>query len=420
MAKEHFDGHYIVSIDIGSSKIVILLADKEGGVLKISGYAQGDSIGVKKGDIIDVEEVANAIKKVKEKFRLSCKDKFDSVVVNISDPSLKVFNFNPHRHVNSKVKKEDVEELIKTAEAVKIKENERHISSIAHHYILDKDPYTQQGVVVKRPIGEEAETLEANVHTVIASKQLAKNIENSTELNGIKVLNFVPSSEASSEPYLTQDEKDSGICLVDIGSGVMDLSVFKDGSIFYSTTIQMGTDQVTDDIANAFNTSFQEAERLKLRYGQAQVKAIVEDKLIQFQQIDNSEYYYLSHESLTEVIEASYLKLFALIRKQLNDEKLYRSLKAGFVLVGGGVKIKRCKDLMFSCYKKRVKIGHVNTDLICIHPNFVSSKYNLLEPEYACALGLLLSKGNESGLKKQQSSNREGFLSKIKGIKESF
>lgn len=421
MIKEHSDEHFIVGIDIGSSKIVVFLAEERSGRLEIFGQARGKSAGVCKGEVVDVEALSQAVKSVGKKARLSCNADFDSVNINISDPNIRVFNLNPHTHVDSgKVKEIDVKRIIKTAEAVKMEKTERHISSIAHHYILDKDPYTNQGVVVKQPIGEAADTLEVNMHIVSISKQHAKNIERSVELNGVKVLNFVPSSMASSEPCLTQEQKDSGICLVDIGSGTIDLSVFKNGSIFYSTVIREGADRVTNDIANAFDTSFEEAERLKLKYGQAQAKTTTEDELIQFQQIDSLIDRYLSHQSLVEVIEESYLGLFLMIKDKLNHEKLYRSLNSGFILVGGGAKIKGCASLALSCLKKRAKIGHVNTELIRIDTNSVSSNDDLLAPEYACVIGLLLFKNDESGLKEQQSSNKEGFLSKIKGIKKSF
>lgn len=422
MDKKYSDEHYIVGVDIGSSKIVVFFAEQRGERLEIFGQARGKSIGIRKGEIIDVEALSQAVKEVGEKAFKSCNANFDSVNINISDPNIKVLNLNPHTHVDSgKVKEADVKRIIKTAEAVKMEKTERHINSVAHRYILDKDPHSNQGVVVKQPIGEAADTLEVNMHIVSVSKQYAKNIERSVESNGVKVLNFVPSSMASSEPYLTQEQKDSGICLVDIGSGVIDLSVFKNGGIFYSAVILEGTDSVTNDIANAFNTSFEEAERLKLRYGQAQTKTMAEDELIEFQQINNSiDYYYLSHQSLVEVIEESYSELFSMIKDKLEYEKLYRSLNSGFILVGGGAKIKGCDSLALSCLKKRAKIGYVNTDLIRVDTNSVSSNDDLLSPEYACAIGLLLFKNDESGFKEQQSNNKEGLLSKIKGIKDSF
>jgi cell division protein FtsA len=206
------DSNYIASVDIGSSKIVVLIADRlDDGLLEVVGYAKGASMGVKKGEIVDIEEVVSVIEEVANKAGRSCNSEFDSVVVNISDPNLRVFNTTHNVHVGSgRVKKSDVEGLIKFAEAQKFRETEQRISGITHHYILDKDLETEQGAVVKSPIGEDANMLEASMHIVVASKQRVKSIEKSIDLCDLKARNMVVSSMASSEPYLTQAQKDSG------------------------------------------------------------------------------------------------------------------------------------------------------------------------------------------------------------------
>ncbi|SFV85305.1 Cell division protein FtsA [hydrothermal vent metagenome] len=410
-------GDILAAIDIGSSKIVILLGDKKEGRLEVIGYAKGPSVGVKKGEIVDVEKVAEAIYEIGKQVRESYNTEFHGVAVNVSDPNLKTINLNPNIHIpNGKVREQHVKNTIMNAESVRIESTERQINSVVHYYTLDKDPNTHKGNVVQQPIGEKAENLEASIHIAVTSEQRAKNIEKSVEMNGIKVHNFVPSSMASSEPYLTEHQKEQGVCVVDIGSGVTDLSVFKNGGIFYSSAIQVAGDQITIDIADAFNTSFAEAERLKKKYGQVQSKGISEDKLVKFKQIDNNtQDYYLSYVSLNEVVQESYKNLFSLIRKKLNSQKLYRSLKLGFVLVGGGAKIKGCDRLMFDCYKKRAKIGVVDRDIIRLDPISISSNDDLLGPEYACALGLLLSNHKKLELEeRQQIDNDTGLMGKIK------
>lgn len=411
------DSNYIASVDIGSSKIVVLIADRlDDGLLEVVGHAKGVSKGVKKGQIVNVEEVALAIKKVVNKAINSCNSNFDSVVVNISDPNIRVFNLFPDTHVSSgKVKKSNVEAVIKNVESRKFRETEKCISRITHHYTLDKDLETNQGVVVKQPIGKNASTLEASVHVVVISKQRVNDIEKSIELCHLKAHKLVMNSMASSEPYLIESQKDNGVCLIDIGSGVMDLSIFTNGGLFYSTTIPVGADQITIDIADAFDTSFEEAERLKLTYGQAQVKMLVGDRLICFEQVNDAHQYYLSHESLIEVIEESYKTLLLLIKKKINDQdkNLYRLIKS-FLLVGGGAKIEGCENLALSCLNKRVKIGHVNREIIRTDSNSISSNDDLLAPEYACALGLLLFNDNERTLDyKEERSAKSGVLDKL-------
>ncbi|SMN13196.1 Cell division protein FtsA [Bathymodiolus heckerae thiotrophic gill symbiont] len=412
------DENFLASIDIGSSKIVIFLAEEKNGKLEIFGHARGSSAGINKGEIIDIEEVAAAIKRVKKKAILSCDTKFDNVSVNISDPNLTVINASPNIHISGKVKQSDVNTVVQTAQS-KIPPNQQLISKVTQCCTLDKDPVTNQGIIVKQPIGEKAQNLEISMHIVTASNQCVEEIDNSLKQSELGLFNIVPNSMASSEPYLTKDEKDKGVCLVDIGSGVTDFSVFNKEGILYSSSVPSGAGQATRDIMDAFNTSFEEAERLKIEYGWVQAKAITEDKLISFKQIDDSNYYYLSYESLTEVIEDFYLELFSLIRTKLKQQNLYRSLNAGFVLVGGGAKIKGCDILMRGCFKKKAKIGRVNTDLIGVNISVVSSNDDLLAPEYACALGLLLFKPDKFD-SEQQLSNAKGIFGKIKRQRARF
>ncbi|MDC9715169.1 MAG: cell division protein FtsA [Gammaproteobacteria bacterium] len=406
------DENFLASVDIGSSKIVIFLAEEKGGRLEIFGYARGNSAGVNKGEIIEVKEVAAAIKRIKQEAISSCDTKFHNVSVNISDPNLTAINASPNIHISGKVKQSDVNIVVQTAQS-KIPPNQQLISRVTQCCTLDKDSFSNRGVVVKQPIGEKAQNLEISMHIVTASNQHVEEIDNSLKQSELGLFNIVPNSMASSEPYLTKDEKDKGVCLVDIGSGVTDFSVFNKEGILYSTSIQSGSEQATRDIMDAFNTSFEEAERLKIKHGRAQVKAIAEDKLILFKQIDDSNDYYLSYESLAEVIEDFYLELFSLIRTKLKQQNLYRSLNAGFVLVGGGAKIKDCDILMNGHFKKKAKIGRVNTDLIDIKLSVAFSNDDLLAPEYACALGLLLFKPDKFD-SEQQSSNTKGIFGKIK------
>ncbi|SMN12301.1 Cell division protein FtsA [uncultured Candidatus Thioglobus sp.] len=407
--------HYIASIDIGSHKIVVLIAQENEGKLKVFGHARGDSAGVRKGVITNIGQVAKAIEKVKKEAVSSCRSDFDNVNINISDSNLVIFNQHSKVVVlTDKVTKKDIDYVIEAAHSETELANEQVLHSVVHNYILDKDPTTLQGIVIKNPIGQKANNLEANIHIVVTSNQRVKDIESSVHQGELGVSSIVPSSMASSEPYLTQEQKEQGVCVVDIGAEVIDLSVFKDGNIFYSMVLQVGAEQVNEDISHAFNTDIKEAERLKKQHGQAQVKALTKDKLVQFQQEGSSETCYLSHKSLVKVIEESYLELFSLIRKQLNNEKLYRSLKAGFILTGGGAKIKNCDELMFSCFKKKTKVGRVNTDLIYIDSTLNFVNHDLLAPEYACALGLLLFNPDDIEFKEKQSNNRKGILGKIK------
>ncbi|HAP92412.1 MAG TPA: cell division protein FtsA [Gammaproteobacteria bacterium] len=415
------DSNFIVSVDIGSRKIVVLLADEENGKFTVTGHAIGDSAGVKKGVIVDADQASQAIKKVAEVACLSCDIKsIFNVSTNISDPHLTVINRDGHTFLpTNEVSEGNVKSAIKNACGIPTPTNKQVISSVINHFILDKDSATHQGVVTKYPVGQTATNLEVNMHIVTVSNQCVSAIEQSINGSGFGLNNIVLNSMASSEAYITQDEKDNGVCLVDIGAGVTNLSVFTKGGITYSAVIQKGGDQITEDIAYAFDTSFEEAERLKLEYGDAQVKSIREDKLVPFQQInddddpDQSEHY-LSQQSLVEVIEQSYSTIFSSIKKVLQSQQLDRSLKSGFVLAGGGAKIKGCDMLMLSCVTVRTKLGCINVDKITTKK--LQFEDSLKDPAYACALGLLLFEPNESdfNFRGKQTNKQTSILSKIR------
>lgn len=406
------DDNFLVSIDIGSSKIAILLGEEKEGKISIFGHAKGDSAGVKKGIIVDIEQAKIAIKKVAEKARLNCNTKFHNVSVNISDSNLTIVNQSRQSSISSdKITEEDATLAIENAMIMPQLNNQQIINNIVNHWTLDADPTTKKGDIVADPIGARANILEVNMHIVIVPVQPINNLEKSIHGSDLGLANIVLNSIACSEVYITQDEKDNGICLLDIGAEVTDISVFMKGGIVHNSVINSAGVQITQAIADAFDTTIIEAERLKTTYGRVQIKAINEDQLIKFQQIDAQEKSQcLSHQELTKVIEEAYLELFSHIRQELESKQFYKGLKSGFVLTGGASKMPGCESLLLHCFKTRSKLGRANTDKIN------ANKILLNNPEYGCAMGLLLFEPNKIDIRKTKGNNKK-FLGKIKRIK---
>lgn len=411
------DNNFFASIDIGSSKIAILLADEEGGKLSVFGYAKGNSKGVKNGTITDVEQATQAISEV---IKQVCEDydtNFHNVSVNISDQNLIYFNKTGHSAIQKNiVNEEDMMLAVKSAITMPEQNNKQSINHIANYWVLDKDPMTNKGVVVNDPVEQQANTLEVNMHIVIVSTKHVDKIEQSIRNNNLGLANIVLNSIASSETYITQSEKDNGVCLLDIGAEVTNISVFIDGGIVHNGVIQSAGMQITQDIAYAFNTSMTEAERLKITYGQAQSKFVGDDKLIEFQQIDSLKrgFQYLSYHQLLEVIERSYSTLFSLIKQHLKKKELYQGLKSGLVLTGGASKIKNCEQLLLNDFKIRSKLGRVNTDRID------GNKALINDSEYGCALGLLLFNPDATDLKEIQTNNKKIFSKIVQKVKRTI
>ena len=404
------DNNFIASIDIGSSKIAVFLADEENGRMRVFGHAIGRSSGVRKGVIHDIEQASKVIKSLVNKTFLSQGNRFHNVSVNISDPHLTVINREgPVSVSNGTVSQKDLDSAIQTASAITTPANKQIITNLVNRYTLDKDPITHQGIDIDQPLGQEAKTLEVSMHIVTASNQCIGAIEQSVSNSNLGIHNIVLNSMASSEACLSQEDKDNGVCLVDIGSGVINLSVFTRGGITYSSVIQEGGDRVTEAIMYAFGASFKEAERLKTAFGKAQSKLIREDALVRFQQADDVEgaQRYLSLQSLVEVIEQAYMELFELIKKDLKAQNMLQLIKSGFVLTGGATKIQGCDNLMLSHFKIRTKHAIIDT-------NKITADVKLLQPEFACALGLILY-DDEPDLEVVEQSKNDNFFNKLKG-----
>ncbi len=213
---------------------------------------------------------------------------------------------------------------------------------------------------------------------------------------------------SNSEVFVSQDEKDNGVCVVDIGAGVTNFSVFTNGGITYSGIVQIAGNDVTESVAYAFETTLEEAERLKIEYGRAQIKHSIKDRFVRFNQANTSEDKYLSNYSLIEVIEGSYNQLFNTIKKDLKAQKLERSIKSGFILTGGSSLLPGFDEFFRSSFRVRAKIGVVDKSKIR------GLEKIILNPIYSSALGLVLYSDDKSYLDETLAERESNIIDKFK------
>ncbi len=244
--------NFFASVDIGTSKIVVLIADEEDGKIEVFGHGIGLSDGVKNAMIVDMDKAAKAILKVVETVYLSCNTRIHNVSTNICDVHLSTINQDRKISVSGKkITKEHVIAAINSESATPTPVNKQTLSASINSFTIDQDT-----TAVDQPIGLEATILGAQVHVSIVSNQAMSSIHQAVEKSGLGLSEVVLDSIASSRACITQDEKDNGVCLLDMGTGVSNISVFMDGVITYSHVFKMGGNQITQNIANAFNTSF--------------------------------------------------------------------------------------------------------------------------------------------------------------------
>ncbi len=396
--------HFVASIDIGTEKIALLVAEQEeDDYLRIFAYNACPSKGVERGSISSIDflsrEITQLIKKTEEGFDLD----LIRVRVNISDTHLTCKDSSSQIRVDEQVKLEDLESVLDSAAAITTSTNKQEIHTIKKKFTINEESE------VDDPMDMEANVLEAKVHIITVSSSSVRNIENCLKQSNLEVEDIVLNSIAKSHAVLTQEQKNSGVCLLDIGAGVTSYSVFQEEGIVQSGIIAMGGDDVTEEIAYAFDTSLEEAKRLKENYGVAKTLSQSDDRFIDFTQANNNEERQLSCLDLSEVIEETYREIFEALKNELKHRKLDTIIKSGFVLCGGGSEINSIEELIRNFFSKRVKLGTIQRSRIG------GLEAILTDYRYTGSIGLLLHEGDLNKRKSIVSNRNNGVLDKLKG-----
>jgi len=396
---------YLASIDIGTDKIAILLAEKEDDYgLRIIGHNISPSNGVRKGSISAIDPLSRAISNALDQIEKSYKLAPVTVRVNLSDTHLTCIDGYGKYPINDVVTTDDIEKVLATASAIPTPTNKEKLHTIKKKFIIDEDH------IVDNPEDMEAEVLESKVHIVTVSSASVRNIENCLKKCDLMVDTIVLASIANSEAILTQEDKDGGVCLIDFGAGVTSYSVFQEEGIVRSGVISKGGDDITQEIAFAFDTSFEEAKRLKEDYGSAKSSLIMDEQFIEFVQVVNKDSHHLSSLQLSEVIEEAYVDILSSLKNELKHHNLITNIKSGFVLCGGGAQALGCEELVRKFFTRRAKIGVVQRNRIS------GLETILMDYRYTNAIGLLLYQDDLSQENFIISKGRNGVMGKIKEV----
>jgi cell division protein FtsA len=395
--------HFVASIDIGTEKIALLVAEREDDDhLRIIGHNVCPSRGVRRGSIFSIDslsrEISKLIKKTEESFGID----LALFRVNISDTHLTCIDGKGKVPVNEFVSTEDLDAVLESAMAISTPTNKEKL------HIIKKKFTINETVVVDDPMDMEAQVLESKVHIITVSSSSVRNVENCLKQSELEVDKIVLNSVAKSQALLSQEDKNSGVCLLDIGAGVTSYSVYREEGIVQSGIIAMGGDEVTQSIAYAFDTSLEEAKRLKENYGVAKTLTQSDDKFIDFIQANNKEERQLSSLDLSEVIEESYREIFEELKNELKHRNLDSIIKSGFVLCGGGSEIGSIEELVRDFFSKRVKLGKIQRSRIS------GLEAILTDYRYTGSIGLLLHEGDLNKAKFIVSNGGKSVMGKLK------
>lgn len=402
MANEH-KPRILVGLDIGTNKIAAVVGEVTAdGEIEILGIGSYPSRGLKKGVVVNIESTVQSIQRAVEEAELMAGCQIDAVYAGIAGSHIR--SLNSHGIVaikDGEVFAQDIERVIDAAQAVAIPADQKVLHILPQEYVIDD----QEGI--KEPLGMSGVRLEAKVHLVTCAVNASQNIEKCIERCGLKVQDVILEQLASSYAVLTDDERELGVCMVDIGGGTTDIAIFVDGAIRHTAVIPIAGDQVTNDIAMALRTPTKNAEEIKIRYACALTQLAKADETIKVLGVGDKPPRNLSRQALAEVVEPRYDELFTLVQAELRRSGYEDLIAAGIVLTGGSSKMEGAVDLAEEIFHMPVSLGwpkHVN-----------GLKEIVRNPVYSTGVGLLLY-----GRTREEENNTRtgtftfGFLDRLK------
>lgn len=402
------DKRMIVGLDIGTSKVVAVVGEVDvEGVIEVVGIGSHPSRGMKKGVVVDIESTVNAIQRAVEEAELMAGCQIHSVYVGIAGSHIR--SMNSHGIVAIKegeVVQADVERVLDAAQAVAIPADQKVLHVLPQEYLIDN----QGGI--KEPLGMSGVRLEAKVHLVTCAVNAAQNIEKCIQRCGLEVDGIILEQLASSFSVITADERDLGVCIVDIGGGTSDIAIFTDGAIRHTGVIPIAGDQVTNDIAMALRTPTQHAEEIKIRYACALTQLAGADETIKVPSVGDRPPRDLSRQSLAEVVEPRYDELFTLIQAEIRRSGYEELIPAGVVLTGGTSKMEGAMELAEEIFHMPVRVGA---------PQYAQGLSDIIRnPIYATAVGLLIFGARDEQADAHFKEGRFSAAGLLDSVKEWF
>jgi len=368
----------IVGLDIGTSKVVAIVGEvNDMEEIEIIGLGSHPSRGLKKGVVVNIESTVQSIQRAVEEAELMAGCQIHSVYAGIAGSHIRSLNSHGIVAIRDKeVSHADVDRVIDAARAVAIPADQKILHIIPQEFLIDN----QEGI--QEPVGMSGVRLEAKVHMITGAVSAAQNIVKCVRRCGLEVDDIILEQMASSYSVLTEDEKELGVCMVDIGGGTTDIAVFTEGSIRHTAVIPIAGDQVTNDIAVALRTPTQYAEEIKIKFACALRQLASPDETIEVPSVGDRPPRRLARQTLAEVVEPRYEELMTLVQAELRRSGFEDLIAAGVVLTGGSSKMEGLIELAEEIFHIPVRLGN---------PQYVMGLVDVVRnPIYATGVGLLL------------------------------
>jgi cell division protein FtsA len=387
---------YIVGIDVGTKKVVALIGEvTEENKVEIVGIGATESRGLRKGVVVNLEETTAAVKKAQEEAELMAGVEIGSAYIGISGAHIKSFNSRGVVAVSGKnreITREDIKRVIDQSKALSIPPDRAIIHIIPQEFVVDE----QDGI--KDPLGMSGIKLEVNVHIVTSAVTSLQNLKSCIQRAGVAIDEIVLNQIATSASVLTPDERELGVGLIDIGAGTTEVAIFERGSLWYSSTIPIGGDNVTNDIAVGLRTPIPEAEKIKKRNGCVAGPVADEQETIEVPSVGKGRKpRVLSRQILADIIQPRAEEIFRLVDADIKRMGYEKSLNSGIVLTGGTSLLEGLEEVAEDIFDLPVRRGD---------PSGVGGLVDrVATPDFATAVGLVLygfNKGLERGFSRER------------------
>ncbi len=369
----------IVGLDIGTSKIAVIVAEvKPDGGFEIIGMGSHPSRGLKKGVVVNIETTVNAIQRALEEAELMADCKITEVYTGIAGSHIRSFNSTGMVAIKDKeVAQMDIDRVIETAKAVQIPSDQQILHILNQEFIIDGQED------VREPLGMAGVRLEVKVHIVTGAVSAAQNIVKCIRRCGLEVRDLILQPLASATAVISEDERDLGVALTDIGGGTTDMAVFTHGAIRHTAVIPIAGDQITNDIAMALRTPTKDAEDIKQRHGCALSQLADPQEMVEVPGLGERGARQLSRKTLAEVIEPRVEELYSLVQAELRRSGYEELLSSGIVITGGSGAMQGMVELGEEIFHMPVRVGQ---------PHYAGGLSEVVRnPRYSTGVGLLLA-----------------------------
>ncbi|HEY0156469.1 MAG TPA: cell division protein FtsA [Thermoanaerobaculia bacterium] len=400
---------YVVALDIGTSKVCALVGEvSDRGLLEIIGKGTSPMKGTRRGNIINLDQAIEAVKKAVDEAEVMAGLQIDAVYAGVSGDHIRSVNSRGVVSVMGKHKeigREDIDRVIEASKSINVPAELEVLHVIPREFVVDG----QDGI--HDPIGMTATRLEANVHIVTGARTHDQNILTCVNKAGIAVQELVLEQLAAAEAVLTQDEREMGVLLMDIGGGTTDYAVFLEGNVVHTNVLPVGAGHFTSDISVVLRTPMEDAERIKKRYGCALASLVTSDDPIEVPTVGGRAPKILSRHELTGILEPRAAEIAKLVYRDLEKVGLDKEIRSGVVLVGGGAEMDGLVELVEQVFDQSARKG--------VPRGFGGLADTVSGPEYAAAAGLLLW-GLRNQTKVQSKRPRRGLGKVADSVKSWF